>query len=281
LSAKYHVVRPDEARSWWARQYALVPEIETREVRIVAGAVIPLWQKLKTKDDSKLRVVRVSTEDGRRIVGVEIPRSQVGQVLRSLGLKGPSADASQIFRELLEGGDAINLASDLKLKRSIFEREPAIEVVCADPDRFQELRKLGLINEQIRYRQVFFLPADEAKGTGILSELLARYPILSEESEEPEDSSQESLSVEIPATEVAVVDLETWVLPPEETERSAASAFIEPSDPQPAPVEPFAPCQQGASLLALLEQRAMTAPRDRRRPQLLVEEQGVLFSLNE
>ena len=71
------------------------------EVRIIAGAIIPLWQRLKSKDDTKLRVVRVSTVDGQRIVGVEIPRSQVGRVLRSLGLDGAVVDPRQLFTELI------------------------------------------------------------------------------------------------------------------------------------------------------------------------------------
>jgi hypothetical protein len=37
-----------------------------------------------------------------------------------------------------------------------------IELVCIDPDGFLELRNLGLINEQIRYKQQFFVPADGA-----------------------------------------------------------------------------------------------------------------------
>jgi len=279
LNSRYRVVRPDEPRSWWTRQHGLVPEIETREARIVGGAVIPLWQKLKTKDEARLRVARVSTEDGQRIVGVEIPHSQVGQVLPSLGLKGPAADPGQVFRELLAGSAPLDLTSGLTLKRSTLERESAIELVCADPDRFHELRGLGLINEQIRYRQRFFVPSDEGKGSAILTDLLTRYPIMSRESEEPEDSPQESLSVEIPATEITVVDLEHWVLAPEEKEASPANDVAQPPA-LPAPCEAQLPERQGVSLAALLEQRAMVPIHSRRKSLPVIEEQGVLFSLD-
>ncbi|HLJ90678.1 MAG TPA: hypothetical protein VKZ53_27980 [Candidatus Angelobacter sp.] len=107
LNARYLVVSPTAVRDWWIRQHALVPEVETREAYIVAGAIIPLWQKLKTKDGAKLKVVRVSTEDGQRIVGVEIPGTRVGPILRTLGIKGLSSpNPEQIFHELLDGGAA-------------------------------------------------------------------------------------------------------------------------------------------------------------------------------
>lgn len=164
LNEKYRVAPAHEARAWWDRQYDLVPPVETREVCIIGGAIISLWQKLKTKEDARLRVVRVSTEDGQRIVGVKIPRSQVRQVLRALGLDGPKSDPRQVFDELMQGGEPLTLVSGLSLKASTLQQERTVEVECHDPDRFQELRILGLINEQIRYKQHFFVPADEETG---------------------------------------------------------------------------------------------------------------------
>jgi hypothetical protein len=275
LNTKYTPVTPEAARNWWDVEYARVPEIETREVRIIAGAIIPLWQRLKTKDDAKLRVVRVSTTDGQRIVGVEIPRSQVNRVLRGLGLSGPELDPRQLFTELMEGGEGLNLVSDLKLKRSALQGEPAIELVCHDSDRFAELRKLGLMNEQIRYKQRFFVPADTAKGIPILAALLSRYPVV-HEGNESSAAQQESLSVEVPASEPVVVDLEDWICPAEEPD---ACAVIRVPSVSPEPSPSWA--SQGASLVALLEERDSAPVRARSRSRTVIEEQGVLFSLAE
>jgi protein strawberry notch len=271
LNTKYGLVTSPQARSWWERQYSSVPEIETREVRIIGGAIIPLWQKLKTKDDARLKVVRVSTADGQRIVGVEIPRSQVGRVLCALGLKGPSRDASQIFHDILDGGELFTLAGGLKLKRSALQREPVVEVECHDSDRFEELRKLGLINEQIRYKQHFFVPADEERGISILTELLGRHPVVPEESGEPEDIQQEILPVEVPATEASVIDLPSWILPPAEN----APRILTPAD---AP--PIASTDIGPSCEDLVALRNRLAGTRRHRSMLRVDEQQVLFAFD-
>jgi hypothetical protein len=274
LNTKYGLVTSSQARSWWERQHERVPEIETRQVRIIGGAIIPLWQKLKTKDDARLKVVRVSTAEGQRIVGVEIPRSHVGRVLCALGLKGPSRDASQIFHDVLDGGELFNLTGGLKLKRSTLQREPVVEVECRDSDRFEELRKIGLINEQIRYKQHFFVPADEEKGIPVLMELQGRYPLLSEDPQEPEDAQQEVLAVEIPATEASVIDLESWVLPPTE---NATQLVISPADMSPI----SGPAATGPSWLTLLAERDRTPSPRRHRPPLPVEEQRLLFAFED
>lgn len=275
LNAKYRVVATHEARDWWIHQYDLVPEVATSEIRIVAGAIIPLWQKLKTKDDARLKVVRVSTGDGQRIVGVELPRTQVGQVLHALGLKGPSLSPEQIFHDLLDGGDSVALTADMNLKKSMVQHEITIELECHDPDRFQELRNLGLINEQIAYKQRFFVPADETKGVRILTDLLSRYPPIIEQPGSA-DSQQDTLPVDVPATEAVIVDLANWVVPPREALNPVMEMATQIRAAETRPMD-----EPGPSWLALLKQRDSIRVRNRRRPQASAAEQGALFSLSE
>src|SRR5882724_10692053 len=283
VNERYRPVRAGEAQSWWTEQYAVVPEIDTKEVHIIAGAIIPLWQKLKSKAEAKLQVVRVSTEDGQRIVGVEIPRLRIGPVLRSLGLGRFPANPSKVFRGVLHEGDEITLVGDLKLKRSRLQREPAIELLCVDCDRFEELRRLGLLNEQISFRQRFFVPTEEEKGVRLITELLKRYP-LDESNGASEEPQQASLSVEIPITEARVVHLEDWILPPEEAlGQSCASpmlemqmAFVEDPTPVASAVEPQSTYDEVAtvSLASLMEERRRLQRRPRKRP--VTSEQGLL-----
>src|SRR6266568_9200885 len=58
LNEKYKAVTQEKARSWWTQKHATVPAIETVETHIIGGAIIPLWQRFKTQEDTRLRVVR-------------------------------------------------------------------------------------------------------------------------------------------------------------------------------------------------------------------------------
>jgi hypothetical protein len=238
LNEKYRVVSPEHACRWWTERHKSIPAINTIETHIIAGAIIPLWQCLKTHQDAQLRVVRVSTDDGQRIVGIEIPRERVGQVLRSLGLARSLREPEQIFRGILDEGEEIGLVANLKLKRGNIHGEPAIELCGADPYKFAELRELGLINEQINWKQHFFVPTDEEKAIPLLTQLFARYPVVvSEETpEEPEQEVSAETDVEFDSAK-SIIELEQWIIQPEQT-NNQFEATAEPFNMSEVQVSP-------------------------------------------
>lgn len=278
LNERYRIVSADVAKGWWEKRFSLAPTIDTSSVHIIAGAIIPLWHKLKTDDDAQLSVVRVSTKDGQRIVGVEIPRFGIGKVLRSLGLGNRCNNPQEVFNSVLEQGDQIDLASKMQLKRTVLQREPAIELTCVDCDRFGELRGLGLVNEQIKFKQRFFVPTNEKLGLPILTKLLDRYPVIVPDSG-PEESS---LAIEgASAAESRTAHLEEWVLPPdpellaEPPAEELLPATLITADTFVTGPEP----QIGPSIATLLEQYSQrSGSRAPKKPRPPVEEQGLLFT---
>ena len=109
----------------------------------------------------------------------------------------------------------------------MLHREPVIELIGVDPYKFAEIRSLGLINEQIDWKQRFFVPTDEVSGVSVIAALLQRYPILlSSESDNVEAAEAEIVS-ELRATKV--VDLDEWFVPVESL-----------SSQEPKPVEELA-----------------------------------------
>jgi len=254
LNEKYKAVAPERARDWWTEKHATVPAIETLETHIIGGAIIPLWQRFKTQEDTRLRVVRVTTEDGQRIVGIQIPRDRVGAVLRSLGDSRDLREPDEIFQAVLDEGEEVSLVSNLKLRRGLIHREPAIELCGADPYKFTELRELGLINEQINWKQRFFVPSDETSGIEILQSLFERYPVILMEDEASGGEARATEitpQVEIRATEI--VDLDQWIVAVDKASREDQTADeidrqIDAAEPEAAAEEeaPFELTQEAA-----------------------------------
>ena len=120
-----------------------------RETHIIGGAIIPLWQRFKTHEEARLRVVRVTADDGQRIVGIRIPPEHVGPIVRALGATRDLREPGEIFAGVLDEGKEVTLVSGSNLCRRFLYREPVIELCGADPYKFAGLRSLGLINEQI------------------------------------------------------------------------------------------------------------------------------------
>ncbi len=210
LKEKYRAVIPSKARDWWTKKHATVPPIETHETHIIGGAIIPLWQRFKTHEEARLRVVRLTTDDGQRIVGIRIPTEQVGPIVAALGATRDLREPEEIFNGILDEGEEVILVSGLKLCRKVIHREPVIELIGVLPYKFAEVRSLGLINEQIDWKQRFFVPTDEDKGIEILSALLERYPVMVSD----EQIDGQELSAE-PVTEIQranIVDLNDWIV---------------------------------------------------------------------
>jgi cell division septation protein DedD len=70
-----------------------------------------------------------------------------------------------------------------------------------------------LINEQINWKQRFFIPADESKGIEILAALFKLYPVIvtEEATEEAQDCAEiQSLPKAEPTN---IIDLEQWIIP--------------------------------------------------------------------
>ena len=266
LNEKYKAVAPERARDWWTEKHATVPAIETVETHIIGGAIIPLWQRFKTQEDTRLRVVRVTTEDGQRIVGIQIPRDRVGAVLRSLGDSRDLREPDEIFNAVLNEGEEVSLVSNLKLRRGLIHKEPAIELCGADPYKFAELRELGLINEQINWKQRFFVPSDETNGITILRSLFERYPvILTEDEASDREATATGIApqAEIRATEI--VDLDQWIVAvdkvnPEDQTADEIDRQVDAAEPEAATEEepPFTLTQEATVSWTHLRQSEQT-----------------------
>jgi hypothetical protein len=125
------------------RKYASIPPIETVETHILGGAIILLWQRLKTDREARLRVVRVSTDEGQRIVGIHIPNDRVWTVLRSLGISRRLQDPAKIYNAVLNEGEEITFTSNLKLKKGSIHGESAVELHVTDPYKLRASESLA------------------------------------------------------------------------------------------------------------------------------------------
>jgi hypothetical protein len=175
-----------------------------------------------------LRVVRVTADDGQRIVGVQIPSERVAAVLRALGVASTSREPDEIFNGVLFEGEEMELTSALRLRPGNIHGEPAIELCGADPSMFGVLRKLGLINEQINWKQRFFVPTEEEPGIAILAALLEQFPVIATEDEEAD--CHPPSAIVMPLANAQPVDLEDWIIEPLGADRSNGVAEPEPLD---------------------------------------------------
>src|SRR5205823_4847352 len=200
-------------------------------------------------------------DDGARIRGVRMPHERVGPSVAALAATRELREPEDIFTGILDEGEEVRLVSGLKLCRKVIHREPVIELIGVDPNRFAETRTLGLINEQIDWKQRFFVPTVEETGVAVLTDLLSRYPVLTSDvltDEEPTEPAE--------VAPPQIVNLDDWFVPIATVEPTS-----EPGSPAATIAREIEEAESGLTLPAFYFARRADIPRDVEEIQLALD----------
>jgi predicted RNA methylase len=154
----------------WAMEVAEVPEFTDSEIHIVAGLLLPIWKRLPNES---MRVYRLQTDTGERIIGRKVSPAWVASALEA-GTSNLSPDAA--FTALMDGKTILDLTEGLQFRRARVMGANRIELTGFTDTMRDRLRAYGLFSEIISWKLRFFVPVD-ATGPVILAKVLERYPI--------------------------------------------------------------------------------------------------------
>jgi hypothetical protein len=242
IDNKFTPIEKDVASQLWGLEFKDLASVRTSEMHVIGGAILPLWSRLQAAESARLRVVRVVTSDGRRIVGAEIDPDRIGPVLRAVGVSRSLKSPEEIRKAVLEEGDRLNLVNELFLYRRIIHREAY--VALGGGVRYGDypvLRGFGMLSEYISGAgQVFFIPTNDDEWPVVLGALLKQYPPLRSVEEVRQElyGHDDEPQGQI-ATTLVPVDVRSLIVPvPEPFNLDEKLAEVEPViEPKPE-VEP-------------------------------------------
>ena len=219
LNQKYKLVPKSRAKKWWQEEQQKIPPTERKTVHLLSGALLPIWKYLKKLQQNGLNIVRTTTDDGTRLVGVNIASSVIGEIRRTFGLwKNSATTAEEILRSVAEENESVELVGDIKIRKTRFQGRSTTEVCPASYEQVRELRETGLINIVQNSKQRFFISENEESAREALEKVLRMYPLFLLKSQ-PEaiyaQNTQELKNDHYPA------ELPGWLIEPsaEEIER--------------------------------------------------------------
>ena len=211
------IVTKNKARDWWKDEERKIPPVEQKTVHLLSGALLPIWKYLKKLQQQGLNIVRTTTDDGVRLVGVNLTVQAINEIRRTFGLWENSAtNADEILRSAREENEIIELAGEMKIRQTRFQGRSVIEVCPSSYEQIRELRETGLINIAQNSRQRFFIPENEETARESLEKVLRMYPPAFLLKNEPEPNyAQNRRQFE---TSHAPVFLPEWLIEPETCE---------------------------------------------------------------
>lgn len=160
----------------WDDEVAAVPAFTLSEFHIVTGLLLPIWKSLP---NGYIRVNRLQTSDGERIIGRVLTNEQLPNVYSALGL-GSKIELSplELWEAVIERGSVFQLSNGWALKRSRVMDDYRFEVVGPIDTDLQRLRAVGLIVEIINWKARLFIPRD-GSAPDKLKTLLDQSPVIS------------------------------------------------------------------------------------------------------
>jgi predicted RNA methylase len=173
---KYEKVDEAKAEALWETSVKNTPPTFTEQKHLITGIILPIWKRLKGNP----KIMRVTTEDGRKLIGRLVPEAQLNTVLQALGAETQSIDISpaDAVNKILEQNVRIYLANGWYLKRSLVSGDNRIEIVGPEMGVMPELKRHGIITELINFKTRFFIPTG-GNAADIFSKITKNRPVLS------------------------------------------------------------------------------------------------------
>jgi len=174
---RYDMVQADEAETAWNEQVENAPDTREETLHLVTGALLPIWDRLPSRSP---KIVRLTLDDGRSLLGREIPDVELTRTLDNLGVTGPDIDmsAAEIQAAVLQQNKTVLLSSGHKLLRRRVGNEQRIEVISPPEHAYSDaqpggtLQRMGFQIERINYKARAFA-ATGANGVPVIDKFMA------------------------------------------------------------------------------------------------------------
>jgi hypothetical protein len=121
-----------------------------------------------------MRVYRLQTDDGERIIGRLVSPAWVAQAGDT---EAPALTPADAFAAVREGRTILHLQDGLDIRRAKVMGDFRIEVCGFSDGMVERLKAMRLVSEIIAWKLRLFVPIG-ADGPAILGALMERYPLV-------------------------------------------------------------------------------------------------------
>ncbi|HVL77765.1 MAG TPA: strawberry notch C-terminal domain-containing protein, partial [Sphingomicrobium sp.] len=153
---------PVFAEAWRAEEREAEAALRRETLNLATGLLLPVWDKVP---DDHVQVIRIGADDGRSLLGREIPAASLAELGAKLGLD-VSLDLlpEELSATVLRTGKALPFRGpeELVLKRSLVNGSQRLELAGFAPARLPWYKAQGCFTEIIRYQTRLFVPVDRS-----------------------------------------------------------------------------------------------------------------------
>ena len=173
-ASQWRAAGADRWRALWDAEIAGLPSHRESRFWLVAGLLLPIWDRLP---DESMRVRRLVADDGEHLIGRVLGPAEVSEFRAALGLDGgPGLTAAEVHDEIMKCGASFHLSNGWKLARRRLMGAFRIEIEGPADSDTDALKRMGCVAEIVSWRTRLFAP-DRAT----LERVVERWPIAAPE----------------------------------------------------------------------------------------------------
>ena len=230
LEARYRLVPKSKAKDWWDGEVEKIPPFVKRDVFLLSGALLPIFRQIKNVKDASFKIVRTTTDEGVRLVGLQVPKRTVKEITGLFDCAWQRQDTSEeIFQSVISGKESCELFENIRLKNSKVFGDYYVEVVPGRAEHPKKFRTFGITCITQNSRERFLLPQNESEAVGLLQKLVTQYPPVSginfidQAQNEKTDASSSMPPGEMTANKLAPIDAREWLIEPDSDQLALVS----------------------------------------------------------
>ena len=172
---RFEWVSREAARPVWEAAAQTAEAYETRDLNLVVGVILPIWDRLGGSG----QVYRVTVSDGRQFLGRLIHGGKVRSTLAKLGAAINRAWTAQEAIDAVLAAETLSLVNGWVLKRARVAGEYRIELTGPTYQHLKPLEKLGVIAETYAYKTRLYVPYG---SDAVMAALLTQHPVAEDKS---------------------------------------------------------------------------------------------------
>ena len=160
----------DRWRAFWDAEIAGLPTHRESRFWLVAGLLLPIWDRLP---DESMRVRRLVTDNGEHLIGRVLGPAEATDFRAAFGLAGgPGLTAVEVHDEIMVRGASFPLANGWRLARRRLMGADRIEIEGPADGDTAALKRMGCIAEIVSWRTRLFAPDHVT-----LERVIERWPV--------------------------------------------------------------------------------------------------------
>ncbi|WP_013321084.1 bifunctional class I SAM-dependent methyltransferase/DEAD/DEAH box helicase [Gloeothece verrucosa] len=155
----------------WQQEVGNAPEFEVDSFYLITGLLLPIWNRL---DALNMRVFRLQTDSGEKLLGRLVHAENIASVFRNLGITHtPKLTADEVFHAVTQRKEVMPLVRGWQLRSSSVMGNQRLEITgVRQQAEVMYLKALGCMTEMINWKLRVFIPVNE-KAARIIDKIRA------------------------------------------------------------------------------------------------------------